>query len=224
MTSLETLATMIACIGHDVDHRGRTNGFEVNTFSDLALLYNDQSVLENHHCSTTLRLLRKSENNFISNFSMDQVRDFRAVVVAAIMHTDMTKHFEMVEKFKTRDPKALILPSGKRKPDLELMGYLTHCADLSNGLRIPPISKKWTILVDQEFKEQVAEEKELGMPLSMFLYAENTSQLAKREANFIEHIVTPLWSNIKDLFPLEDKFENMKKGKDAWVKLIDPPS
>jgi hypothetical protein len=101
------------------------------------------------------------------------------------MHTDMTKHFEMVEKFKTRDPKALILPSGKRKPDLELMGYLTHCADLSNGLRIPPISKKWTILVDQEFKEQVAEEKELGMPLSMFLYAENTSQLAKREANFI---------------------------------------
>jgi GAF domain-containing protein len=75
MTSLETLATMIACIGHDVDHRGRTNGFEVNTFSDLALLYNDQSVLENHHCSTTLRLLRKSENNFISNFSMDQVRD-----------------------------------------------------------------------------------------------------------------------------------------------------
>lgn len=42
----------IASAAHDVDHPGNNNIYEVKTRSKLAILYNDQSVLENHHTAT----------------------------------------------------------------------------------------------------------------------------------------------------------------------------
>ena len=52
---------------HDTDHPGVMNGYLINTRHPLALLYNNQSVLENHHCSTALSLLERPELNFLAN-------------------------------------------------------------------------------------------------------------------------------------------------------------
>ena len=46
---------------HDLDHPGHTNAFEVNSNSDLALFYNDTSVLENHHCATAAMILKQDD-------------------------------------------------------------------------------------------------------------------------------------------------------------------
>lgn len=35
---------------HDIKHPGNNNDFEIKNNSDLALRYNNKSVLENHHC------------------------------------------------------------------------------------------------------------------------------------------------------------------------------
>lgn len=52
---VDRLALLLASLAHDVDHPGHTNGFEVAGLSDLALTYNNQSVLENHHAATLFR-------------------------------------------------------------------------------------------------------------------------------------------------------------------------
>ena len=46
---LEMLALMLTALCHDIDHGGKSNPFLVQTDSPLALLYNMQSVNENHH-------------------------------------------------------------------------------------------------------------------------------------------------------------------------------
>lgn len=49
--------------------------FLLNARSDSAILYNDRSVLENHHVSAAYRLLQDDEEmNILSNLSKDDWR------------------------------------------------------------------------------------------------------------------------------------------------------
>lgn len=54
---------------HDVDHTGRTNIFEVNSQSKLAIRYHDKSVLEQHHAATAFRLLQNEKFNILANLT-----------------------------------------------------------------------------------------------------------------------------------------------------------
>ena len=50
-SSLANLALLMAAFCHDVNHTGRTNVFEVNSSSDLAILYHDRAVILNYNYS-----------------------------------------------------------------------------------------------------------------------------------------------------------------------------
>ena len=52
LSNLDLLACLLASVCHDVAHPGFTNKFIIATYDHLALVYNDQSVLENMHAST----------------------------------------------------------------------------------------------------------------------------------------------------------------------------
>jgi hypothetical protein len=56
LSEFDMVASLIAAIIHDVDHPGRTNAFLCNSRHELALLYNDTAVLENHHVAKTFKL------------------------------------------------------------------------------------------------------------------------------------------------------------------------
>ncbi len=43
----------------------------MNARTDLALLYNDQSVLENHHASTSWKILSQTEYNIFSELTVE---------------------------------------------------------------------------------------------------------------------------------------------------------
>jgi cAMP-specific phosphodiesterase 4 len=52
---------------HDLGHPGRNNAFQVATESELALLYNDKSVLEMMHISKAFQLLKEPGNIHVEN-------------------------------------------------------------------------------------------------------------------------------------------------------------
>lgn len=54
---LEMFSILIAGFAHDVGHNGYTNTFHINTSSDLAVRYNDISVLESYHSSFLISTL-----------------------------------------------------------------------------------------------------------------------------------------------------------------------
>eukprot|EP00727_Mastigamoeba_balamuthi_P014521 m51a1_g9694 putative calcium calmodulin-dependent -cyclic nucleotide phosphodiesterase (598) ;mRNA; r:1362927-1364829 len=69
LQDVDLLALFVAAAIHDVGHPGRNNNFHVMSGSDLALLYNDKSVLENYHLSTSMKILRKPGFYFIKGLS-----------------------------------------------------------------------------------------------------------------------------------------------------------
>ena len=50
LSDLEVLSLLVACLCHDLDHRGTNNSFQMASGSLLAALYSSEgSVMERHH-------------------------------------------------------------------------------------------------------------------------------------------------------------------------------
>ncbi|CAE7027148.1 regA [Symbiodinium natans] len=62
---LSILALLLGAAVHDMGHDGRTNSYHVNVGDDIALTYNDISVLENMHISKTFKLMRSAQSSVL---------------------------------------------------------------------------------------------------------------------------------------------------------------
>eukprot|EP00002_Diphylleia_rotans_P020061 TRINITY_DN3887_c0_g1_i6.p1 TRINITY_DN3887_c0_g1~~TRINITY_DN3887_c0_g1_i6.p1 ORF type:complete len:1300 (-),score=259.34 TRINITY_DN3887_c0_g1_i6:170-4069(-) len=65
LSNLDIYALMLSALCHDLDHPGLTNGYEISSESVRAMLYNDISVLENHHAHMAFRLLLAQDAGII---------------------------------------------------------------------------------------------------------------------------------------------------------------
>lgn len=81
---------------------GRGNAFLINTQQPLALLYNDQSVLENHHIALAFQLTLESANNIniFAELTREEFKTLRQAAVEMVLATDMSRHFEYLTKFQ----------------------------------------------------------------------------------------------------------------------------
>ena len=98
--TLDIFVLLVATLVHDVDHNGLNNSFHINSQSPLAVLYNDISVLENHHCSFANKLLARTENNIFANMEPEEQQRARSRMIRCVLSTDMSTHFDVTNKFK----------------------------------------------------------------------------------------------------------------------------
>ena len=91
----------MAAAVHDVDHPGRNNQFLVNTSHELAIMYNDESVLENHHLAVAFKLLKEESCNFLSKVEPAQLKALRRMMIDNVLATDMSKHLKHLGELKT---------------------------------------------------------------------------------------------------------------------------
>ena len=70
----------------------------MNTSSKLALLYNDQSVLETHHAATLYRIMAEHGEGAFRHLKPYARSDLRGVRLTSIMATDMKFHFDLVAR------------------------------------------------------------------------------------------------------------------------------
>ena len=100
-TPLEILAAIFAAAIHDVDHPGLTNQYLINSSSELALMYNDESVLENHHLAVAFKLLQNEDCDIFLNLGKKPRQTLRKMVIDMVLATDMSKHMSLLADLKT---------------------------------------------------------------------------------------------------------------------------
>ncbi|XP_071281344.1 high affinity cAMP-specific and IBMX-insensitive 3',5'-cyclic phosphodiesterase 8B isoform X2 [Agelaius tricolor] len=141
---LDEVAALIAATIHDVDHPGRTNSFLCNAGSELAVLYNDTAVLESHHTALAFQLTTKdSKYNIFKNIDRNRYRTLRQVIIDMVLATEMTKHFEHVNKFVNSINKPMA--SEESSP---------HVGTCSYG----PVSKQWDLSEPRDVTEEPPEQ------------------------------------------------------------------
>ncbi|XP_031153158.1 cGMP-inhibited 3',5'-cyclic phosphodiesterase A-like isoform X2 [Sander lucioperca] len=224
---LELMALYVAAAMHDYDHPGRTNAFLVATSAPQALLYNDRSVLENHHAASAWNLfMSRPEYNFLANLEHVEFKRFRFLVIEAILATDLKKHFDFLAEFnaKVGDEGVSGIDWTNENDRLLVCQMCIKLADVNGPLKCKELHLQWTEGIVNEFYEQGDEEASLGLPISPFM-DRSAPQLAKLQESFITHIVGPLCSSYDsaalmpgcwvDLAEGETEPEEAKEGQDT---------
>uniref|UniRef100_A0A8C9VLJ4 Phosphodiesterase n=1 Tax=Scleropages formosus TaxID=113540 RepID=A0A8C9VLJ4_SCLFO len=191
LTELEILAMVFAAAIHDFEHTGTTNNFHIQTRSEVAILYNDRSVLENHHVSAAYRLMQEDEMNILVNLSKDDWRELRTLVIEMVMSTDMSCHFQQIKTMRN----ALQQPEGIDKA--KALSLMLHAADISHPAKSWDLHFRWTQALMEEFFRQGDKEAELGLPFSP-LCDRKATMIAQSQIGFIDFIVEPTFSVLID--------------------------
>ncbi|XP_070684254.1 3',5'-cyclic-AMP phosphodiesterase 4C-like [Pempheris klunzingeri] len=202
-TDLEILAALFAAAIHDVDHPGVSNQFLINTNSELALMYNDESVLENHHLAVGFKLLHQENCDIFQNLTKRQRQSLRKLVIDMVLATDMSKHMTLLADLKTMVETKKVTSSGVLLLDhyterIQVLRNMVHCADLSNPTKTLPLYRQWTERIMEEFFRQGDKERERGMEISA-MCDKHTASVEKSQVGFIDYIVHPLWETWADL-------------------------
>ena len=98
----QKLGFLTACLGHDLDHRGKNNAYEVSSTSRLAIRYFDNSPLENHHAATLFKILNYDDSRIFLDVADDQMAEIKKNMIENILATDMKHHMSIVADFKKK--------------------------------------------------------------------------------------------------------------------------
>ncbi|XP_060889911.1 cAMP-specific 3',5'-cyclic phosphodiesterase 4D isoform X2 [Labrus mixtus] len=225
-TDLEIMAALFASAIHDVDHPGVTNQFLINTSSELALMYNDASVLENHHLAVGFKLLQEDNCDIFENLSKKQKDSIRKMVIDMVLATDMSKHMNFLADMKTMVETKKVTSLGVLLLDnysdrIQVLQNMVHCADLSNPTKPLELYRKWTDRIMVEFFTQGDRERDKGMEISPMCDKHNAS-IEKNQVGFIDYIVHPLWETWADLVhpDAQDILDTLEDNREWYQSMI----
>ncbi|XP_043834054.1 cAMP-specific 3',5'-cyclic phosphodiesterase 4C isoform X2 [Dromiciops gliroides] len=228
-TDLEILAAIFASAIHDVDHPGVSNQFLINTNSELALMYNDASVLENHHLAVGFKLLQEDNCDIFQNLSAKQRQSLRKMVIDMVLATDMSKHMNLLADLKTMVETKKVTSLGVLLLDnysdrIQVLQNMVHCADLSNPTKPLELYRQWTDRIMVEFFQQGDREREKGIEISP-MCDKHTASVEKSQVGFIDYIAHPLWETWADLVhPDAQEILDTLEDNREWYQSMIPRS
>uniref|UniRef100_A0A9J8AAH4 Phosphodiesterase n=1 Tax=Cyprinus carpio carpio TaxID=630221 RepID=A0A9J8AAH4_CYPCA len=234
---IDEVAALIAATVHDVDHPGRTNSFLCNAGSELAILYNDTAVLESHHAALAFQITTRDDKcNIFKNMERNEYRTLRQAVIDMVLATEMTKHFEHVNKFvnSINKPLAALEENGSilTAPENRILvkRMLIKCADISNPCRPLELCIEWAGRISEEYFAQTDEEKQQGLPVVMPVFDRNTCSIPKSQISFIDYFITDMfdaWDAFADLpnlmQHLDNNFKYWKSLDEKKLHSLRPP-
>ncbi|XP_043410605.1 high affinity cAMP-specific and IBMX-insensitive 3',5'-cyclic phosphodiesterase 8A isoform X2 [Prionailurus bengalensis] len=244
---VDEVAALIAATIHDVDHPGRTNSFLCNAGSELAILYNDTAVLESHHAALAFQLTTRDDTcNIFKNMERNDYRTLRQGIIDMVLATEMTKHFEHVNKFvnSINKPLAALEENEETNKDEEAINtmlrtpenrtlikrMLIKCADVSNPCRPLEQCIEWAARISEEYFSQTDEEKQQDLPVVMPVFDRNTCSIPKSQISFIDYFITDMfdaWDAFVDLPELmqhlDNNFKYWKGLDEMQLRSLRPP-
>ena len=195
---IDRLAMAVAALCHNVSHFGRSNAFLIETKHELALRYNDASVLENFHAAKTFEIIRSSKRtNITAALSKRDEQRFRSRVVQLILATDNSHHFTLCSELRMRlmgsamfaDP--VMMEADKR------IGMVAVIKAAYYGCFAMPVDlqTQWMERLAEELAQQGADEKALGFPISPMCDRES-QELPSMTIGIMNLLVMPMYDEL----------------------------
>nr|CAD7574559.1 unnamed protein product [Timema californicum] len=212
---------LVACLCHDLDHRGTNNAFQTKTESPLAILYST-STMEHHHFDQCVMILNSEGNNIFQSLSTEDYRSVMKTVENAIISTDLAMYFKKKSSFME------VVENGEfdwqSEPQKELL-----CGMMMTACDVSAIAKPWEVqhkiakLVADEFFDQGDLEKlQLNQQPVAMMDRERKDELPQMQVGFIDVICLPLYKVLSETFPwIKALYDGCVENRKHWQDLAE---
>lgn len=232
-SNLERFSLIVAAMAHDVGHFGRTNNFLMSNRHQTAIIWNDQSVLENMHAAVAIHLGETC--GLFEGMPVHEQQQLRNNIIAIILSTDLKFHQENLRRFQHRreseDFLQPVLPAATGASDavdkgaldrwnsdkMMLAKLLIMSSDVGHGCMPWEQHFHWSLRANLEFFEQGDEERRLGLPISP-LCDRGSSDMVKGQCFFIDFMVKPLFQELLRVVPAAESQDDMDSALEQAVQ------
>jgi len=217
ISELESLGLLVACLCHDVDHRGTNNSFQSLSNSVLAALYSSEgSVMERHHFAQSMCILNTDGCNILENLTKQEYTRCLDLLRDNILSTDIAHHLrvlpDMVEMARSGYD-----PASAHHHNL-LSSLIMTSSDLSDQTKDWTNSKQIAQLVYTEFFTQGDLEKAMGNRPVESMDRERAF-IPQLQIQFLDHIAIPVFRVLGDLFPeARAPYSAVSRTKEYWER------
>uniref|UniRef100_A0A1B0D2T1 Phosphodiesterase n=1 Tax=Phlebotomus papatasi TaxID=29031 RepID=A0A1B0D2T1_PHLPP len=217
--AFSALAFLIACLCHDLDHRGTNNSYQKQSRSPLAKLYSSEgSVNERHHLSQAICILNDANCKILDSLDNSQFKECIDVIGELILATDLAQHFRILANLRQLTPENL-----KEKP-MHLLSLMMTCCDLSDQVKPWPTTQIVAELVYAEFFAQGDLEKEMGLSPKEMMDRQKAC-IPELQIEFITTVVRPTFEILANIFPtINICLDTIDNNRRNWEILRDQQS
>uniref|UniRef100_K3W5J5 Phosphodiesterase n=1 Tax=Globisporangium ultimum (strain ATCC 200006 / CBS 805.95 / DAOM BR144) TaxID=431595 RepID=K3W5J5_GLOUD len=203
LTNLEFYAAIVAAAIHDFRHPGKSNNYLIKAKHDLAVQYNDRSILESMHVAETFFIMRNPLCDIFARMKDKPYREIRKAIIEMVLSTDLSMHLQLVGNLK-----ALMIQENNGgnaagatravNDPMMIMKVVIKCADIGHAAKERKLHVIWSSLIIEEFFLQGDNERANNSDISPFMdrHSENS---AKNQVGFFEFIVLPFYETVSQV-------------------------
>lgn len=202
LTNLEFYAALVAAAIHDFRHPGKSNNYMIKCKHDLAIQYNDRSILESMHLAETFFVMRSPQCDIFGRMKDKPYREIRKAIIEMVLSTDLSMHLQLVGNLKAlviQDQSSGAAANSRAVTDpMMIMKVVIKCADIGHAAKERRLHVIWSSLIIEEFFLQGDNERAINSDISPFMdrHSENS---AKNQVGFFEFIVLPFYNTVSQV-------------------------
>ncbi|XP_030234934.1 cAMP and cAMP-inhibited cGMP 3',5'-cyclic phosphodiesterase 10A isoform X1 [Gadus morhua] len=198
-TELEKKGLLIACLCHDLDHRGYSNTYLQKFDHPLAALYST-STMEQHHFSQTVSILQLEGHNIFSNLTSSEYEQVLEIIRKAIIATDLALYFgnrqQLAEMLTLR---GLDLNNHTHRD--RVIGLMMTACDLCSVTKLWPITRLTANDIYAEFWAEGDEMKKIGLQPIPMMDRDKKDEIPQGQVGFYNAVAVPCYTTLSELFP-----------------------
>ncbi|KAJ8248254.1 hypothetical protein GJAV_G00240050 [Gymnothorax javanicus] len=225
-TELEKKGLLVACLCHDLDHRGYSNSYLQKFDHPLAALYST-STMEQHHFSQTVSILQLEGHNIFSNLNSSEYEQVLEIIRKAIIATDLALYFgnrkQLVELLTTG---ALDFNNHVHRD--RVIGLMMTACDLCSVTKLWNVTKVTANDIYAEFWAEGDEMKKIGIQPIPMMDRDKKDEVPQGQVGFYNAVAIPCYTTLSELFPPSapllkacrenlNQWEGIVKGETVWA-------
>ncbi|XP_078413729.1 cAMP and cAMP-inhibited cGMP 3',5'-cyclic phosphodiesterase 10A [Cetorhinus maximus] len=217
-SQLERKGLLVACLCHDLDHRGYTNSYLHKFDHPLAALYST-STMEQHHFSQTVAILQLEGHNIFSNLSSDDYEQLLEIIRKAIIATDLALYFG------NRKQLADLLEAGALDINNQthrdrMIGLMMTACDLCSVTKFWPVCKATTNDIYSEFWGEGDDMKKMGMQPIPMMDREKNEEIPSGQIVFFNSVALPCYRTLTEILPITSQLlKSCRENLAQWEKI-----